>query len=89
MRKIAIGMFSLFLLISCGDSVKTYSKEEKQEIIKLADENNKSKQELDNILKNLKEKAEKGNNEAKNEYEEFMALINSKVKIRQTIPIKL
>lgn len=89
MRKIVIGIFSLFLLISCGDSVKTYSKEEKQKIIKLADENNKSKQELDNILKNLKEKAEKGNNEAKNEYEEFMALINSKVKIRQTTSIKL
>lgn len=89
MRKIVIGIFSLFLLISCGDSVKTYSKEEKQKIIKLADENNKSKQELDNILKNLKEKAEKGNKEAKNEYEEFMALINSKVKIRQTTSIKL
>lgn len=78
MKKIIIGMFSLFLLVSCGDSVKTYSKEEKQKIIKLADENSKSKQELDNILKGLQEKADKGNKKAQREYDEFMKLINWK-----------
>ncbi len=76
MKKIIIGIFSLFLLVSCGDSVKTYSKEEKQKIIKLADENNKSKQELNNILKGLQEKADNGNKKAQREYDEFMKLIH-------------
>ncbi|MEG1364975.1 MAG: hypothetical protein RSC71_05380, partial [Cetobacterium sp.] len=56
MKKVIIGIFSLFLLVSCGDSVKTYSKEEKQKMIELSTQNNKSKQELENILKDLKEK---------------------------------
>ncbi|MGL5724632.1 hypothetical protein [Cetobacterium sp.] len=89
MKKIIIGIFSLFLLVSCGNSIKTYSKEEKQKMIELSDQNSKSKQELENILKDLKEKANKGNNKAESEYEEFMTLINSRVKIRQTTPIKL
>lgn len=76
MKKILVGIFSLFLLVSCGDSVKTYSKEEKQKMIELSSQNNKSKQELENILKDLKEKANKGNRKAESEYEEFMTLIN-------------
>ena len=76
MKKIIIGIFSLFLLVSCGDSIKTYSKEEKQKMIELSDQNSKSKQELENILKDLKEKANKGNRKAESEYEEFMTLIN-------------
>ena len=74
MKKVTIGIFSLFLLVSCGDSVKTYSKEEKQKMIELSTQNSKSKQELENILKDLKEKANKGNLKAKNEYEEFLKL---------------
>ena len=89
MKKIIIGIFSLFLLISCGDSVKTYSKEEKQKIIKLADENSKSKRELEDILKELKEKSNNGNKKAQKEYDEFMKLINNKVIIREYNPIKL
>ena len=49
MKKIIIGIFSLFLLVSCGDSVKTYSKEEKQKMIELSTQNSKSKKELENI----------------------------------------
>lgn len=74
MKKILVGVFSLFLLVSCGDSVKTYSKEEKQKMIELSTQNNKSKQELESILKNLKEKADKGNIKAKDEYDEFLKL---------------
>lgn len=79
MKKILVGIFSLFLLVSCGDSVKTYSKEEKQKMIELSTQNNKSKQELENILKDLKEKADKGNLKAKNEYEEFSKIQNLQV----------
>ena len=76
MKKVIIGVFCLFLWVSCGDSVKTYSKEEKQKMIELSTQNSKSKQELENILKDLKEKANKGNRKAESEYEEFMTLIN-------------
>ena len=76
MKKILVGIFSLFLLVSCRDSVKTYSKEEKQKMIELSTQNSKSKQELESILKDLKEKANKGNRKAESEYEEFMTLIN-------------
>lgn len=78
MKKILVGIFSLFLLVSCGDSVKTYSKEEKQKMIELSTQNNKSKQELDNILKGLQEKADNGNKKAQREYDEFMKLIHWK-----------
>ena len=76
MKKILVGIFSLFLLVSCRDSVKTYSQEEKQKMIELSTQNSKSKQELESILKDLKEKANKGNRKAESEYEEFMTLIN-------------
>lgn len=79
MKKILVGILSLFLLASCGDSVKTYSKEEKQKMIELSTQNNKSKQELESILKDLKEKADKGNLKAKNEYEEFSKIQNLQV----------
>lgn len=79
MKKILVGILSLFLLASCGDSVKTYSKEEKQRMIELSTQNNKSKQELESILKDLKEKADKGNLKAKNEYEEFSKIQNLQV----------
>ena len=78
MKKILVGIFSLFLLVSCGDSVKTYSKEEKQKMIELSTQNNKSKQELDNILKGLQEKADNGNKKAQREYDEFMKFIHWK-----------
>ena len=88
MKKVIIGIFSLFLLVSCGDSVKTYSKEEKQKMIELSTQNSKSKQELESILKDLKEKANKGNKKAENEYEEFMKLIHSKITIRDSKDFK-
>ena len=88
MKKIIIGIFSLFLLVSCGDSIKTYSREEKQKMIELSSQNNKSKQELENILKDLKEKADKGNLKAKNEYEEFMKLIYNKITISDSEDFK-
>ena len=88
MKKITIGIFSLFLLVSCGDSIKTYSREEKQKMIELSSQNNKSKQELENILKDLKEKANKGNNKAESEYEEFMKLIYNKITISDSEDFK-
>lgn len=48
-------------------------------MIELSTQNNKSKQELESILKDLKEKADKGNLKAKNEYEEFSKIQNLQV----------
>lgn len=88
MKKILVGIFSLFLLVSCGGSVKTYSKKEKQKIIELSTRNSKSKQELENILKDLKEKADKGNSKAEREYKEFMKLIYNKITISNSEDFK-
>lgn len=79
MKKYLLGIFIVVLLVACGDNVKVYTKKQKEEMVKLADENQKAKADLDKLLENLEIKAKEGNKTAENELEEFNSIINWKV----------
>ncbi|MCJ8341491.1 MAG: hypothetical protein MJH09_01360 [Cetobacterium sp.] len=92
MKKYLLGIFIVILLIGCGDNIKVYTKKQKEEMVKIADENPKAKADLDKLLENLEIKAKEGNKIAENELEEFNHIIAWKVtpaKSKGVDPIKL
>lgn len=78
MKKVLIGVMLLGLLAGCGNEIKTYTREEKINLLEKAilEKESKSIKEYQEILQELKRKAEKGNTVAKQEYEEWKALEN-------------
>ena len=78
MKKYFILFMCCLFLMSCGKDYKTYSLEEKKEMIKEAvienrNGNKEKVKKLDEIVKKLEEAAKNGDNEAEKELKEWYA----------------
>lgn len=67
-------LLAVVLLASCGDTVKKVSYEEKEAMVERAQTDSAVKQELEKIMKELKEKSDKGNKEANIEFQEYIKI---------------
>ena len=69
-------LLAVVLLASCGDTVKKVPYEEKEAMVEKAQTDPVVKKELEKIMKELKEKSDKGNKEAKTELDEYILQID-------------
>ena len=74
MKKGILMLLAVVLLASCGDTVKKVSYEEKKAMVERAQTDPAVKQELEKIMKELKEKSDKGNKEANIEFQEYIKI---------------
>ena len=74
MKKGILMLLAVVLLASCGDTVKKVSYEEKKAMVEKAQTDPAVKQELEKIMKELKEKSDKGNKEANIEFQEYIKI---------------
>ncbi|WP_210388555.1 hypothetical protein, partial [Fusobacterium sp. HMSC073F01] len=74
MKKGILMLLAVVLLASCGDTVKKVSYEEKEAMVERAQTDSAVKQELEKIMKELKEKSDKGNKEANIEFQEYIKI---------------
>ena len=74
MKKGILMLLAVVLLASCGDTVKKVSYEEKKTMVERAQTDPAVKQELEKIMKELKEKSDKGNKEANIEFQEYIKI---------------
>lgn len=72
MKKGILMLLAVVLLVSCGDTVKKVPYEEKKAMVEKAQIDSAVKQELEKIMADLKKKADKGNKEAKIEFDEYL-----------------
>lgn len=71
MKKGILILLAVVLLASCGDTVKKVPYEEKQAMVEKSQTDTAVKQELEKIMTDLEKKANKGNKEAKIEFDEY------------------
>lgn len=71
MKKGILILLAVVLLASCGDTVKKVPYEEKQAMVEKSQTDTAVKQELEKIMADLKKKSDKGNKEAKIEFDEY------------------
>ena len=74
MKKGILMLLAVVLLASCGDTVKKVPYEEKEAMVEKAQTDTAVKQELEKIMKELKEKSDKGNKEANIEFQEYLKI---------------
>ena len=74
MKKGILMLLAVVLLASCGDTVKKFPYEEKKAMVEKAQTDPAVKQELEKIMKELKEKSDKGNKEANIEFQEYIKI---------------
>ena len=74
MKKGILMLLAVVLLASCGDTVKKVPYEEKKAMVEKAQTDPAVKQELEKIMKELKEKSDKGNKEANIEFQEYIKI---------------
>ena len=74
MKKGILMLLAVVLLASCGDTVKKVPYEEKEAMVEKAQTDPAVKKELEKIMKELKEKSDKGNKEANIEFQEYIKI---------------
>ena len=72
MKKGILMLLAVVLLASCGDTVKKVPYEEKKVMVEKAQTDPAVKKELEDIIVDLKKKADKGNKEAEIEFTEYI-----------------
>ena len=89
MKKRILMLLAVVLLASCGDTVKKVPYEEKEAMVEKALTDPAVKKELEDIIVDLKKKADKGNKEAVYEYEEYKKVIHMRAPIRKSNPVSM
>ena len=89
MKKGILMLLAVVLLASCGDTVKKVPYEEKKAMVEKALTDPAVKKELDDIIVDLKKKADKGNKEAVDEHEEYMKAIHMRAVIDKPHPVSM
>ena len=78
MKKILLGIFTVVLLVGCGEKkIEVVSGFEKVKIVKNLIKNPDALPSLQNTLKGLKVEMKKGNKVAKSEYDQWVGIIRS------------
>ena len=85
MKKGILMLLAVVLLASCGDTVKKVPYEEKEAMVEKAQTDPAVKKEFEKIMKELKEKSDKGNKEANIEFQEYIKIES----MQRTTPLDL
>ena len=88
MKKGILMLLAVVLLASCGDTVKKVPYEEKKAMVEKAQTDPAVKQEFEKIMKELKEKSDKGNKEANIEFQEYIKIESMQAPKEVKNPVK-